>query len=84
MTPALHLQLLHFLHKLDDVFSEQLGLFEGGKVTAARHERVGLDVPISDLSPGFGTVHQLVGKRRHTGGHKNPGSTTQNNEDQQL
>lgn len=77
--PRLH--LLHFLHKLDDVFSEQHWLLKGCEVTATRHKRVGLDVPVSNLGPGFRAVRQLVGKRRHTSGHKYPGSTTQNIKD---
>lgn len=48
---------LHFSDKLEDVFSEQLGLLKGSKVTTTRHQSVGVDVEVLCFGPSLGAVH---------------------------
>lgn len=43
--------LLHLLDKIEQVVSEQLGLFKGCKVATPGHESVGLDVSVPNLCP---------------------------------
>lgn len=51
--------ILNFSNKLKDVFSEQLGLLEGSKVTTSWHQSVGVDVVILGLCPSLWGVYQL-------------------------
>lgn len=64
-------ELFYFLDKLKDVAGQQLGLFEGSKVSTSRHERVRVDVAIPNLRQGLWTVHQFSWKGCKSSGHKN-------------
>lgn len=64
-------ELFYFLDKLKDVAGQQLGLFEGSKVSTSRHERVRVDFAIPNLRQGLWTVHQFSWKGCKSSGHKN-------------
>lgn len=51
------LQLLHLLHKLQQVVSQELWLLEGSEVASSGHVRVGIDVPEPVSGPRLGHVH---------------------------
>lgn len=64
-------ELFYFLDKLKDVAGQQLGLFEGSKVSTARHERVRVNFVIPNFRQRLWTVHQFSWKGCKSGGHKN-------------
>lgn len=62
--------ILNFSNKLKDVFSEQLGLLKGSKVTTSRHQSVGADIVILGLCPSLWAVYQLSWEGSKARGYK--------------
>lgn len=62
--------ILNFSNKLKDVFSEQLGLLKGSKVTTSWHQSVGVDVVILGLGPSLWGVYQLSWEGSKARGYK--------------